>query len=234
VRINKIFSWPPNERGRTIYHDVDANMELILRYFAALDQKRVCLYISLKKLAPRGKDAEFWPLDYHPFSLFNKCSKHPADFLIIFSMALADRNRIEQLLIICHEFQHAVQYTRDKKSYLYSCILRDYGTDGNGILVHRIPAEIDADITAKAVLENELGKKEVQLFIDELYSNKDSRFQVFGSYFANLNSGVNYDFKKETAKLWEEISMDKVLFKLKDSRTKRHRDIYKMYEFAVR
>ncbi len=100
--------------------------------------------------------------------------------------------------------------------------------------MHRIPAEIDADITAKAVLENELGKEEVQLFIDKLRSNKDCGFQVFGSYFANLNTGVNYDFKKETAELWEENSMDEVLFKLKDSRTKRHQDIYKMYEFAER
>lgn len=181
--INKIFSRSLDERDRALYHDVDANIELILKYFAALEQKRVCLYFSSKELAPRGEDAEFWPLDYAPFSFFNKCSKHPADFLIMFSMALADRNRIEQLLIICHEFQHSVQYSRGKKSYLYSCILRDYGTDGKGILVHRIPAEIDADITAK---------------------------------------------------LWEENSMDSVVSKLKDSRTKCRRDIYKMCEFADR
>jgi hypothetical protein len=56
----------------------------------------------------------------------------------------------------------------------------------------------------------------------------------FGSYFANLNSGANYDFKKETAKLWEENSMDEVVSKLKDSHTKRHRDIYKMCKFADR
>jgi len=154
------------------------------------------------------------------------------EFSIVFSKQMISLEEIDRFFIICHEFEHVIQYIRSKKEYLYSCILRDYGCDEIGFLTSEVPSEIDADRKAKGILVRIYGQEKVDEFIKRISSSSDVLKQIYGDDIGSLNLSESYVFEKEVMKMWNEYEMNDKLEKLKGERSTFARRILENYAFA--
>lgn len=222
--------------SRIGYEQIESILDRIMpgQRFNVLQQRLIGIYFSANNFCPHGRLAEFWPLDIHPFILMNKCSGDKDDAMIVLSKNINSIDQTEKYLIISHEIQHAVQYMSDKKSYLRSTILHEYGNDGNGILEYRVPAEIDADIVAIATIMTHLGKGAIDKLINGLRISTELNKQIYSDFLEDLVKDINRfrGFTKETHELWDSMDMESTVSRLLSSpqaNNKRDRDIVKTY-----
>lgn len=203
-----------------------------MKYFPELGKRSICIYFYARESTPCKSPALFIPLSHPRYRSKNINLKIATEFSVVLSKQMISLEEIDRYLIICHEFEHVVQCIRSKKEYFYSCILRDYGNNGNGILRYKVPSEIDADRKAKSILIRIFGQTELDEFVERCLSSSDGQKQVFGEYIRLLNLSKEYDFKEEVMKMWNEYEMNAVLEKLRGKTSPFARRILENYAFA--
>jgi hypothetical protein len=209
--------------------------EKLVRYaielFPNLKAENICIYFSAREYI-NDKDALFIPLDHPSYSLKAKQLKIPSTLSIAFAIHLSSREEIDQVFIISHEFEHATQYMKNAKAYLYSCILRDYGFDGEGLSPYEVPTEIAADRKGKDIVLKLYGEDKVEAFIEKFTSCSDINFQKYGSYIRNIKLSEDYLFFIEVMNIWSKYNMDAIIEKLNGEKSAVSKRILEIYEFA--
>ena len=220
------------DEEKSSFKNIESAVWHAVEYFPELEKRSICIYFYAREAAPRGSLASFIPLNHPHYYSKIMHLKVVAEFSIVFSKQMISLEEIDRFFIICHEFEHVIQYIRSKKEYLYSCILKDYGCDGTGFHMYKVPSEIDADRKAKCILVRIYGQEKVDEFIKRFSSSSDARKQIFGDYIGNLNLSEDYVFEKEVMKMWDEYDIDAKLDKLRGKRSMFHRRILENYAFA--
>jgi hypothetical protein len=210
--INKSYSQSLDEGKRSLFEQVEAEIENALPFFPELGRNKICIYFYSKDYINR-KHAQFYPLRHPRYHSRIGRLEHFAEFLIVFSKKIASLKGIEQFYIICHELQHVVQFANTKREYLYSCLIRDFGDEGNGVWELKVPTEIDADRKAKAILLSVFGKREVKKFIEELASSGEPVKGVYGEHLNLLDLEKEYILEDEVRRMWDKMDMKAVVKK---------------------
>lgn len=230
--IFNVYSRSLSDKEKSSFKNAESAVWHALEYFPELEKRSICIYFCARESAPGDSPASFIPLNHPHYRSKIMHLKIVTEFSIVFSKQMISLEEIDRFFIICHEFEHVIQYIRSKKEYLYSCILRDYGCDEIGFLTSEVPSEIDADRKAKGILVRIYGQEKVDEFIKRISSSSDVLKQIYGDDIGSLNLSESYVFEKEVMKMWNEYEMNDKLEKLKGERSTFARRILENYAFA--
>ena len=162
--------------------------------------------------------------------LIEKCNKYPnLDFAFPFARPVAVRSEMEKIIHISHEFQHAVQFKTNKKTYFYGCIIREYLGD-KVISEQKVPTEYDAKRKSKIVTYSLCEKKEVDEFIQRMLADP-SVPKTFWGIYNSIDIEEDYDFENEVLELWKIHNIEEKVdeFKKKSIRNVDQEKIIEMY-----
>jgi len=152
-------------------------------------------------------------------------------FAIYIRRDIFDLDEISKIVNISHEFHHIFQYIKDKRSYLFGCIVRYFLNDI--IPEVRSPVEYDAERKSKIVAYKTYGRKKVDEWID---SNANKTRHIFFEVFRDINVDIYYDLTAEVLRLWKEHEIEDEIARLRilEKHDDDEKRIIEMYEYAIR
>jgi len=217
---------------------LDNTIERILGHFSELKDVRSLLYfnhsISLGNIV-----ATMYPLEYpnsglpvdHPELELIYQQYINLDFFFYFTRIVTKGDLMARVINISHEFQHASQYTVDKKIYMYGCIIRHMLEDL--ISEVRSPIEYDAERKSKIIAYDLCGDRAVNELIESMLSNPDVP-REFWEVLKSINIQEEFDLKNKILELWEDHKIEEKIQQLKKSRIKNYdqKKVIEMYNFA--
>ena len=167
---------------------------VILKRFPELENNSSLLYFFHRPNLPQNwlyGTASFFIIG-SPFSsmeiyfphLAHVINKHSnLDFAFHFTRLITEGDDITKVIYVAHEFQHAVQYKRDKKMYFHGRIIHHFLADKH-IEEEKTPLEYDALRKSKIVAAFLFGNNKVEEFIERMLLNPDMKkfiWAVFNS-----------------------------------------------------
>jgi len=213
-------------------------VEKIDRWFSELKECRILVYFTFHSEFIDNAIATMYPLLYAGSALYEKeddddfssaCRSGEFDFAIILKLDFLEIDEIAQAVNLSHEFQHVLQYSKNKRVYLYGCIVRPLLSDE--IPEMDSPVEYDADKKAKLIAYGMFGREMVDHWIER---NIFKYQQPFFPRFRSISPEEDYNLEDEVLKLWEEHRVEETIASLRtrDTLSDDERKILEMYERA--
>lgn len=219
-------------------NQIKKHTKIILGHFPELENTKGCMYFDpLTDLYNRS--ATMIPIKY-PHSSLNEfpnlamiCNYYPdLDFAFRFTKTHIEGDKLIKAINISHEFQHAVQYRKNKKTYFYGRIIHCF-LSKNIIEEEKNPIEYDAIVKSKDVVISLYGKEMVKGMIDKRLSDSAS-IKSFWAIFNSINTEEEYHLEENIWQLWEKYKIEEEIrhFKMLRSNNYKQKKLIEMYDFA--
>jgi len=220
-------------------NQIKEHTKIILVYFPELENSTGCMYFD-PLIDLKNRLATMFPIKY-PHSNLNYecpnlamiCNDYPdLDFAFRFTKTHIEGDKLIKAINISHEFQHAVQYSKNKKTYFYGRIIHYFLSD-KIIEEEMIPIEYDAIVKSKDVAINLYGKEKIEEMLDKIFSDPES-INCFWALFNSINTEEEYNLEDNIWKLWEEYKIEERIRHFKKLRSTNYdqEKLIEMYDFA--
>jgi len=220
-------------------NQIKEHTKIILEHFTELENTTGCMYFDpLTDL--QNRFATMIPIKYPHLNLNYEfpnlamvCNDNPdIDFAFRFTRTHIEEEELVRAINISREFQHAVQYRKNKKTYFYGRIIHWFLSD-NIIEEEMIPIEYDAIVKSKYVAINLYGKETVEEMLDKIFSDPKS-IKCFWAIFNSINTEEEYHLEDNILKLWDEYKIEEKIRNFKRLRSSNYnkKKLIEMYDFA--